>query len=65
MRSASVWGAMRRVVLFVVATAMVVGGTYVLILQVTTWKDIMFRFIVSGVLVTTLGLYLLWNEFLR
>ena len=55
---------MRRVILILVATAMVVGGGYVLILQVTA-STVMYRFIVSGVLVLTLGIYLLWDEFLR
>lgn len=55
---------MRRVILILVATAMVVGGGYVLILQLTT-STVMYRFIVSSVLVFAFGLYLLWDEFLR
>jgi hypothetical protein len=55
---------MRRVILILVATAMVVAGGYVLILQVTA-STVMYRFIVSGVLVLTFGVYLLWDEFLR
>jgi len=55
---------MRRAILILVATAMVVGGGYVLISQVTA-STVMYRFIVSGVLVLTFGIYLLWDEFLR
>jgi hypothetical protein len=57
-------GFIRRVILILVAIAMVVGGGYVLILQVTA-STVMYRFIVSGVLVLTFGVYLLWDEFLR
>jgi len=53
---------MRRAIFILVA--MVVGGGYVLILQVTA-LTVMYRFIVSGVLVLTFGVYLLWDEFLR
>jgi hypothetical protein len=53
---------MRRVILILVATAMVVGGGYVLILQLTA-STVLYRFIVSGVLVLMLGVYLLWDEF--
>jgi hypothetical protein len=55
---------MRRFILVLVATAMVVGGGYTLILQLTT-PTVMYRFIVSGVLVLALGIYLLWEEFFR
>ena len=55
---------MRRVILILVATAMVVGGGYVLVLQLTT-STVMYRFIASSVLVLALGIYLLWDEFLR
>ena len=50
---------MSRVILILVATAM-----DVLILQVTA-STVMYKFIVSGVLVLTFGIYLLWDEFLR
>jgi hypothetical protein len=55
---------MRRILLIVVATAMVVGGSYVLVLQITA-STIMYRFVVSGILVLMFGVYLLWDEFLR
>jgi hypothetical protein len=55
---------MKRAILILVATAMVFGGCYVLILQVAA-STVMYRFIVSGVLVLTFGIYLLWDEFLR
>jgi hypothetical protein len=55
---------MRRAILILVAAAMLVGGGYVLILQLTA-STVMYRFIVSGVLVLALGVYLLWDEFLR
>jgi hypothetical protein len=55
---------MRRVILVLVATAMVFGGGYALILQLTT-PTVMYRFIVSGVFVLALGIYLLREEFFR
>jgi len=54
---------MSRAILVLVAAAMIIGGMYVLVLQVAS-SPIMYRFAVSGVLVTALGLYLLWDEFL-
>lgn len=54
---------MRRAIIVLVAAVMIIGGMYVLVLQVTS-STIMYRFAVSGVLVTALGLHLLWDEFL-
>jgi hypothetical protein len=57
----SIWGYWR---VILVATAMRIGGGYVLILQVTA-STIMYRFVVSGVLVLTLGrpARVLWRAF--
>jgi hypothetical protein len=52
---------MRRAILVLVAAAIVFGGGYALILQLST-PTVMYRFIVSGVLALALGVYLLWEE---
>jgi hypothetical protein len=58
---------MRQLLVVLLSVTMVVGGAYVVFLQLTalTAPDIMYRFLFSGLLVSSLGLYLLWDEFVR
>jgi len=51
-------------ILVLVAIAMIVGGGYVLFSQAGSSTG-MSRFVVSSILVILLGLYLLWDAFLR
>ena len=55
---------MRQLLVVLLSVTMVVGGAYVVFLQLTA-SDIMHQFLFSGLLVSALGLYLLWDEFLR
>ena len=55
---------MRPLLVVLISVIMLVGGAYVVFLQLTA-SDIMYRFLFSGLLVSVLGLYLLWDEFLR
>jgi hypothetical protein len=55
---------MRQLLVVLLAAIMIAGGAYVIFLQLTA-SDIMYRFLFSGLLVSTLGLYLLWDEFRR
>jgi hypothetical protein len=55
---------MRQLLVVLLSVTMVVGGAYVVFLQLTA-PDIMYRFLFSGLLVSSLGLYLLWDEFVR
>lgn len=55
---------MRSAFIILVAMLMIASGTYVVILQLKA-SPIMYRFLISGILIITLGLYFLWDEFLR
>jgi hypothetical protein len=54
---------MRKLLLFVISVAMVVGGLYWLWFEVFSAAHIYGRLIAGGVLLTLLGGYLLWIDF--
>ena len=43
---------------------MIAAGTYVVFLQLKT-SPVMYRFLISGMLIIALGFYLLWDALLR
>ena len=55
--------AMRRVILFIISVGMVVGGSYLLILQFTVSTIIYFRWIFAGGALVAIGASLLWEDF--
>ena len=55
---------MSQTILILVAVVMIVGGGYVIFLQVGSTAG-MSRFLVSSALIIFLGFYLLWDAFLR
>jgi len=55
---------MRSAFIVLIATTMVASGAYVVLLQLKA-SPVMYRFLISGILIIALGLYLLWDEFLR
>jgi len=55
---------MRSVFIVLLATTMIASGIYVVLLQIKA-SPVMHRFLVSGILIIALALYLLWDEFLR
>jgi hypothetical protein len=55
---------MRKAILFVVAMAMIVGGLYVLIAQLFWSPVIFFKFVIGACAIASLGIYLLWDDFL-
>ena len=55
---------MRKLILLVVATAMVVGGLYVVVAQLMWSPIIFFKFVIGGVALASVGIYLLWEDFL-
>jgi flagellar motor component MotA len=55
---------MRKALLFVVAVAMVVGGLWLLggeLFVADRWHGI---FVIGGAMLTSLGVYLLWADFI-
>jgi hypothetical protein len=55
---------MRKIVLFVISVAMVVGGLYLLTIELFWSEIIYFRMVIAGAMLITLGSYLLWSDFL-
>lgn len=55
---------MRKVILFVIAMAMIVGGLYVMIAQLFWSPVIFFMFVMGGGVLAFAGIYLLWEDFL-
>jgi hypothetical protein len=54
---------MRKLLLFVLSTATVVGGLYLLGAELLLADRIHFLFVIGGAMLTTLGVYLLWVDF--
>ena len=52
----------RKVLVFVISTAMLVGGLYLVTSEVSVADIIYFRFVIAGALVAVLGGYLLWTD---
>ena len=55
---------MRQIPVILLSLTMIAGGAYVVFLQLTA-SDIVYRFLFSGLSVSALGLYLVWDELLR
>lgn len=55
---------MRKLLLFVVSAAMLVGGLYWLVVELLLVDRIYFRFVIGGAVLATLGAYLLWIDFI-
>jgi hypothetical protein len=55
---------MRKVLLFVVAVAMLVGGLYWLAFELLVATRIHFLFVIASAMLMTLGAYLLWDDFM-
>jgi hypothetical protein len=56
---------MRKVIVFILAIAMIVGGLYVLASQFLWSHYILGRFVMMGAFLTTLGFALLWAAFIE
>jgi hypothetical protein len=54
---------MRKLLLFVIAATMLVGGLYLLVGELFVASIIYFRYVIAGAMLATLGGYLLWTDF--
>jgi hypothetical protein len=54
---------MRKALLFVIAVAMVIGGLLLLGGELLVATIISFKFVIGGTLLASLGVYLLWADF--
>ena len=55
---------MRKLLVFVFSTAMIVGGLYLLASEILLANVIYFRFVIAGAVLVVLGTYLLWVDIL-
>jgi hypothetical protein len=55
---------MRKLAIFVIAIAMIVGGGYLLFEQFTASTIVYFRFVFAGGALVAVGLMLLWEDFI-
>jgi hypothetical protein len=55
---------MRKLLVFVFSTAMIVGGLYLLASEILLANIIYFRFVIAGAVLVVLGTYLLWVDIL-
>jgi hypothetical protein len=55
---------MRKLLVFVFSTAMIVGGLYLLASEILLAHTIYFRFVIAGAVLVVLGVYLLWVDIL-
>jgi hypothetical protein len=55
---------MRKIILFVLSVALVLGGFYVVVFELLVSSAIYFRLFFVGAILILLGGYLLWTDFL-
>jgi hypothetical protein len=55
---------MRKTLLFLIAVAMIVGGLWLLGAELLVADIIYFKLVFGGVVLVTLGVYLLWADFI-
>jgi hypothetical protein len=55
---------MRKLILLILSGAMLVGGLYVVALELFSARIIYFRFVIGGMLVAGPGAYLIWTDFI-
>ena len=55
---------MRKLLVFVFSTAMIVGGLYLLASEILLANVFYFRFVIAGAVLVVLGTYLLWVDIL-
>ena len=55
---------MRKALLFVIAVAMVVGGLWLLGGELLVADIIHFKLVIGGAMLASLGVYLLWADFI-
>ncbi len=55
---------MRKLLVFVFSTAMIVGGLYLLASEILLANVIYFRFVIAGAVLVVLGTYRLWVDIL-
>ena len=55
---------MRKLLLLVIASVMLIGGLYALVVELWFANVIFLRFVIGGALIALAGAYLIWTDFL-
>jgi hypothetical protein len=55
---------MRKLLLLVLSSAMLIGGLYVAIFELLFARIIFFRFVIGGTILAFAGGYLIWTDFI-
>jgi hypothetical protein len=55
---------MRKLVLFILSSAMLIGGLYTAIFELLFARIIFFRFVIGGAVLAFAGVYLMWTDFI-
>jgi hypothetical protein len=55
---------MRKLVLLILSSAMLVGGLYAALFELWFARVIFFRFVIGGAILTLVGAYLIWTDFI-
>ena len=55
---------MRKLLLLVLSSAMLMGGLYVAILELLFARIIFVRFVIGGTILAFVGAYLIWTDFI-
>lgn len=55
---------MRRLVLLILSSAMLIGGIYAAIFELLFARVIFFRFVIGGTILAFAGGYLMWTDFI-
>jgi hypothetical protein len=54
---------MRKLLLLILSGAMLIGGLYLVIIELLFARIIYFRFIIGGTVLAVMGAYLVWADF--
>jgi hypothetical protein len=55
---------MRKLILFILSSAMLIGGLYTAVFEVFFSRIIYFRFAIGGGILAFAGAYLMWTDFI-
>ena len=55
---------MRRLIVFILSSAMLVAGLYIAIVELLFVHTVLYRFVIGGAMLAGMGAYLLWVDFI-
>jgi hypothetical protein len=55
---------MRKLLLLILSSAMLMGGLYLVIVELLFARIVFFRFVIGGTMLAVAGAYLIWADFI-